>query len=321
MKQWMKVAALALSLGLLLSGCGQSAKQAEGVVTVNDTGYSMEEYKAAYRFNLMQAEMNIGLPLSSLLQEEEQKTAFHQEVATLTQNYLILLTFCTEKMDEYKLTLDDQLMRQEMDGLAEAIGGQEAIQELAASRGLTLQEFYRLMSIDTMSWQIQDYFMRDTPEADPEYIRENYLRCKHVLISDTENDPEKEALAQKVADLAQEGEEFDQLIQEYNEDPGASRNPDGYVFTAGEMVEPFYQGALALEEDEISEPVRSEFGWHIIQRLPLREEDIAYVGQQIYQQFFQQWLMNMELNVSDEAQTVTFETLDSEPEVQEPAAE
>lgn len=59
---------------------------------------------------------------------------------------------------------------------------------------------------------------------------------------------------------------FDQLMAEYNEDSG---EPDeGYTFGPGEMVDEFYDGTAALEEYEISDLVESQFGYHIIMRLP-----------------------------------------------------
>lgn len=71
------------------------------------------------------------------------------------------------------------------------------------------------------------------------------------------------------------GANFDDLIKEYGEDPGMESSPDGYVFTEGEMVDEFYQGTKALKAGEISEPVNSSYGIHIIQRVELTDDDFA----------------------------------------------
>ncbi|MEA4933785.1 MAG: peptidylprolyl isomerase [Lawsonibacter sp.] len=62
---------------------------------------------------------------------------------------------------------------------------------------------------------------------------------------------------------------FDQLMNENSEDPGLTDNPDGYTTTKGQMVAAFEEAALALKDGEISDVVESEYGYHIILRLPL----------------------------------------------------
>jgi len=62
------------------------------------------------------------------------------------------------------------------------------------------------------------------------------------------------------------------LMLEHTEDPGVEHSPGGYVFTEGEMVPEFYEGTIALSENEVSEVIESSFGYHIIKRLPLDVE-------------------------------------------------
>ena len=68
------------------------------------------------------------------------------------------------------------------------------------------------------------------------------------------------------------GEDFDTLMNEYSEDPGLASFPDGYTFGPNEMVPEFEQGTRDLAIGEISEPIRSQFGYHIIMRI---EPDMA----------------------------------------------
>ena len=74
-------------------------------------------------------------------------------------------------------------------------------------------------------------------------------------------------------------------------------SPDGYVFTEGEMVDEFYQGTKALEVGGVSDPIKSSYGWHIIQRLPLRDEDFtakqATVEEALFSEQAEAWQQTM----------------------------
>lgn len=124
-------------------------------------------------------------------------------------------------------------------------------------------------------------------------------RAKHILLStvDENRQPlEDEAvIAQKKAQadelLAQlrAAEDpialFDQLMSEHSEDPGLALNPEGYTTEKGQMVAPFEEAALALKPGEISDVVESDFGYHIILRLPMnpdtfRDDCVGWLFQQ-----------------------------------------
>ncbi len=68
---------------------------------------------------------------------------------------------------------------------------------------------------------------------------------------------------------------FDQMVKDFGADPGMEQNPGGYTFGEGEMVQEFYDGAKALQPGEISEPIRTDYGYHIILRMPLDREAIG----------------------------------------------
>jgi peptidyl-prolyl cis-trans isomerase SurA len=72
-----------------------------------------------------------------------------------------------------------------------------------------------------------------------------------------------------------EGADFSALAQAYSQDPGSAANGGDLGFTKqGDFVKPFEEAAFALSIMEISEPVLSDFGYHIIQLLDKRGERI-----------------------------------------------
>lgn len=98
---------------------------------------------------------------------------------------------------------------------------------------------------------------------------QGYLAANHILTTELEDAEalygELKAIEEQEALLAR----FQELKQEKDEDPGKVSFPDGYVFTAGEMVPEFEEAARALELYGVSEPVQSQHGYHVILRMPL----------------------------------------------------
>ena len=101
-----------------------------------------------------------------------------------------------------------------------------------------------------------------TDDEVKQYFVDNYLRAKHILIStkdmttgadlDEDKLAEAEKKANEILERAKNGEDFDALIKEYNEDPGMESNQDGYFFTDGEMVSEFEDATKSIEPGEIT---------------------------------------------------------------------
>ena len=113
------------------------------------------------------------------------------------------------------------------------------------------------------------------------------LACKHILLMTVdpetgealseeeiaEKKAEADELYKQLADVQDDPEAlealFDELMNEHSEDTGLAYYPDGYLFTAGVMVPVFEETTADLEEYGLSEPVESDYGYHIILRLPV----------------------------------------------------
>lgn len=109
------------------------------------------------------------------------------------------------------------------------------------------------------------------------------VHARHILVS-TEDD------AKAIKTQLDGGADFAQLAKDKSIEPGAkdSGGDLGY-FTADKMVKPFADAAFALKVNEISQPIQTQFGWHIIQVLdrrpsakPTLEELTQQIGQQLY---------------------------------------
>ncbi|MDO5630827.1 MAG: peptidylprolyl isomerase [Paracoccus sp. (in: a-proteobacteria)] len=80
----------------------------------------------------------------------------------------------------------------------------------------------------------------------------------HILV-------ETEAEAQDIRRQLADGADFGQLARERSKDPASGAN-DGELgwFSADQMVAPFAEAVKSLQKDQISDPVQSDFGWHVI---------------------------------------------------------
>ncbi|KNF07731.1 putative peptidyl-prolyl cis-trans isomerase Cbf2 [Gottschalkia purinilytica] len=106
------------------------------------------------------------------------------------------------------------------------------------------------------------------------------IRASHILVKDEEE-------AKNIISKLNEGLSFEEVAKEKSECPSKDRGGDLGYFARGSMVPEFEEAAFKLEKDEISEPVKTQFGYHIIKLNDRKEAGISpleEVKQQITQQ-------------------------------------
>jgi peptidyl-prolyl cis-trans isomerase SurA len=101
---------------------------------------------------------------------------------------------------------------------------------------------------------------------------------RHILVQPSEirSDSETEALARSIYDQLQNGADFAELAQEYSDDPGSALNGGDLGWTSGdEFVPEFQQAVAATPTGEISEPFKTQYGWHVLQVQDRRQQDMS----------------------------------------------
>jgi len=89
---------------------------------------------------------------------------------------------------------------------------------------------------------------------------DSVVHARHILV-------EHEYEAQDVLRKLRAGESFEDLARVFSKCPSSRQGGDLGPFKRGRMVEAFEEAAFALKPSEVSGPVRTRFGYHIIQRL------------------------------------------------------
>jgi len=210
----------------------------------------------------------------------------------------IALDYTVEEVLAFKLfehgarvtgvTLDDDLkeiLREDLEGMTEAYGGTEAFAKALWENGgfYSLELFEQMIQTEYLIGAImtelygEDGELLSAEVLDEYVLKEGYLMAKHILrmkTGDGDDAPLNES--NDILKLLQEydGDDFegffDTLMAEHNEDVGGMMSyPDGYLFQFNDMVFAFSSACLALEPGQISGVVESEFGYHIILRLPI----------------------------------------------------
>ncbi len=132
-------------------------------------------------------------------------------------------------------------------------------------------EFARKLAYNRDKTLLDEYLDQEAKKAvTPEAARKLYdetvksvppeqeVRARHILV---ENEDE----AKKIAARVKGGEDFAKVAGEVSKDPGSKTDGgDLGFFTKDRMVEPFAEAAFKLEPGQISDPVKSQFGWHVI---------------------------------------------------------
>lgn len=130
--------------------------------------------------------------------------------------------------------------------------------------------------------ELRDRFSREAPGVQ--------IRARHILIAYPEGATAAQRdsvmeVARGIRERAVGGEEFAALAGEYSDDPGsAAQGGDLGFFGRGQMVPTFEEAAFGLDEGEISEPVESPYGVHIIQLVERRAPEFDSVATRFRQQ-------------------------------------
>ena len=136
--------------------------------------------------------------------------------------------------------------------------------------------------------------IRDAVTSDVDQIQEQ-VSIQHILVEDEET-------ALEILDKLEQGEEFEDLAAEYSLDTSnAEDGGDLGWFGRGLMVEAFEEAAFTLEVGEISDPVQTDYGWHILKSNGKEERQLdinAY--EQLRSQAFSEWLVDMEAQYQPE---------------------
>lgn len=306
---------------------------AETVLTVNGDAVAADEYSGYMLYNMQYyASMYAQMGLTDLWSNEDMAKSLGASMPEAAEQQAIYARVVMQKFNELglKLSYNEQKEMASVRRNSIANTGKDAYLNQIAQFGFSDQTYQNFMYISQCYQALNDYYFGEngvnTPSDEDiqKYYEDNYITAKHILITTVDpasgetkrTDEEAKKEAQSILDRINAGEDFDTLMNQYSEDTGLSNNPNGYTFTEGQMLTEFYDGAKALAEDEVSELVKSSYGYHIIKRVKLDDSqfdnfksDIVSAISGSMDELLKQWIDEAQVETTDLYSSITYENV------------
>jgi len=208
------------------------------------------------------------------------------ELAEQTLDYLIQVALLGKAAKEKRITVSkDELT--EFESQYQDVVGQRDLEQLAKIRKLLDSD----VTVEVTEEEAKTFLEENKEELKlPEMVN-----ARHILVETKEE-------AEEVKNQLENGADFEQLAKEKSIEP-AAQSTGGNLgwFPRGQMVAPFEYAAFSLRVGKISQPVKTDFGWHIIEvsekqtaQYPVYEDTkdkiITYLESQKREEAFQTYL-------------------------------
>ena len=255
-----------------------------------------------------------------------------EELISTSKEMLFVKEIEKQKIKEFGVDDYDTAVKRAEEAvlLLEKEYGVDAVNEYLNDYGITRNDYIRLTAENDLDIELSEYMISTFPEykgvedeakayyeqnKDAEF-KTHSAQVKHILIPTTDDngnplsDADKKKAYETAKAIAKKAtaKNFDSLIKEYNNDPG---QPDeGYYVTGnGTYVPEFEDTAMSLKEGEISNPVETSYGYHIIyakevyEYVPyenMKQEYISDRYDEINLEFIKKWISESEIVYHDD---------------------
>lgn len=261
-----------LALALVLVACTAIAQQPQDlnpvVVTVNG--------EPVHAFDVSM----ILRSMTSMLPQGGQRPSQEQLAGAATQRAVDQLLLAQEARRQ-GLEPVPARVQQAVSQAEQQSGGREKLEATLARGGADYDDLENLLAqMDVVqvlvdqkimpTVNVTDEAVKEFYDSNPDYFkRPAQVHARHILFTVEEGaGAEAEAAAKAKAEAAlkraRAGEDFAELAKELSEGPSAPRGGDLGFFSQDQMVEPFGEVAFSLEPGQISDLVKTRFGYHII---------------------------------------------------------
>ena len=264
----LSLCALTLASAFVLAGCslggGGDKVPADAVAVVDGEEIAKSDYDAV----ISQAKK------SYTTQKREFPKAGSQEFQTL-KNQVVQFLVQREQFEQEAAALDVEITDKQVDARLAQIqkqyfgGDKKKFEKQLSDQGLTEAQVRRdirsqivsekifeevTRKVTVTDKQVADYYAKNKAQYSQPQSRE----VRHILVKTKKQ-------ADDLYNQLQDGADFSELAKKFSEDTGSKANGGKLTISKGQTVAPFDQTAFLLKKNDISRPVKTEFGYHIIQ--------------------------------------------------------
>ncbi|KAA0545422.1 foldase [Bacillus sp. BGMRC 2118] len=203
---------------------------------------------------------------SDSISKEELYDAMVMQYGADTLDKLISDRIIELEVKKEKVTATDEEVGDELQSLIESYGSEESFNEALATSGLSLSDAKKEIKTFLLTEKLLSERVTVSDEEIKTYFEENkdefgqaeQVQASHILVVD-------ESTAQEVLAKVKAGEDFATLAEDYSTDTAtAETGGDLGYFGRGEMTTEFDEAAFSLSVGSVSDPVKTEYGYHII---------------------------------------------------------
>jgi foldase protein PrsA len=286
------IAAVALSMALAACGSDEIKVPAGAVAAVGSGVVTQDQYDQIIKQAEAQYSSQPGAPPFP-----KEGSAQYAQLKASIVNYLVQNEVIKQKAAEMNVKVTDKQFADRMKQIVEQVGGQKRLNKLLKQQKLSREELDAQLraqmlqeavqqkvyaDVKVSDAEIKKYF--DDPANEAQFNTEESVDARHVLVK-------TEAQAKKVRTLLvadSSDENWAKVTKQYSTDPG-TKDIGGSLgnFTRTRMVKPFSDAAFSLEVGQISQPVKSTFGWHVIEvtkKTPASKQTLEQAKPMIEQQ-------------------------------------
>ncbi|ARU88310.1 SurA N-terminal domain-containing protein [Pseudomonas sp. M30-35] len=228
---------------------------------IRQLGYTRMQFRQMLKQEMVIGQLRAGLAASSFVTDEEV-----QAFAALEKQTRDFATQ-TIKVDPAAVTVSDDDVKAYYD----AQSSQFMSPEQVVVQYVELKKDAFFDQVEVADKDLQDAYKTEIANLAEQ------RDAAHILIevNDEVSDDQAKAKIEEIQKRLQNGEDFAALAKELSQDPGSANNGGDLGYAGPGVYDPDFEKALyALDKDQVSEPVRSSFGWHLIKLLGVQAPEV-----------------------------------------------